>query len=227
MNENMTTEIDLLELFYIFKKKVWQLIACSLIGAVAFGLVTFFFIKPKYSSTAMMYILSKETTLTSLADIQLGSQLTKDYRVLVTSKSVLQEVMDELKLEEDYKKLKDKIRIDNPADTRILSITVQDTDPKKARDIANKIADSASNYIAQIMEMIPPKIVEKAEIASRKTSPSMTKNVFVGAIFGLFVICSITIIQLLLKETIDTEEDVNKYLGLSVLSVVPKENIDK
>lgn len=87
-------EIDLLELFYELKKKLWLIILAAIIGGGAFGLYSKMILVPKYTSTAMMYVLSKETTLTSLADLQIGSQLTQDYKVMITSRPVLQQVVD-------------------------------------------------------------------------------------------------------------------------------------
>ena len=75
---------------------------------------------PMYTSTSMMYAVSKETTLTSLADLQIGSQLTQDYKVIITSRPVLEEVIGDLDLNISYEILKSKISINNPADTRIL-----------------------------------------------------------------------------------------------------------
>ena len=205
-NEEM--EIDLLELFFMLKRRFWLLVLSAVVGGVLYGVYTQFFIAPKYSSTAMLYILSKETTLTSLADLQVGSQLTKDYKVLVVSKPVLQEVIDKLDLKTEYKDLKAKVSISNPADTRILTITVLDKDATRAKD------------------MVPPKIIEKGETALQKTSPSLTKNTAIGALSGILLICVITGIQLFMKDTIDSEEDAQKYLGLSVLAVIPKDNIE-
>ena len=80
---------------------------------------TEFFVNPTYTSTSTMLVLTKETTLASLADLQLGSQLTKDYTVLITSRPVLEEVIENLDLDMNYKILRGSITIDNPADTRI------------------------------------------------------------------------------------------------------------
>ena len=223
-NEEM--EIDLLELFFMLKRRFWLLVLSAVVGGVLYGVYTQFFIAPKYSSTAMLYILSKETTLTSLADLQVGSQLTKDYKVLVVSKPVLQEVINKLDLKTEYKDLKAKVSISNPADTRILTISVLDRDATRARDTVNEIALSASNYIAEIMEMVPPKIIEKGETALQKTSPSLAKNMAIGALSGILIVCAVTGIQLFMKDTIDSEEDAQKYLELSVLAVIPKDNIE-
>ena len=86
-DDNDEIQIDLLELAYALKKKLWLIILGLIVGAFGAGLYSKILLTPIYKSTAMVYVLSKETTLTSLADLQIGSQLTKDYSVLVTFRS--------------------------------------------------------------------------------------------------------------------------------------------
>ena len=169
-------EIDLLELLGEFRRKIWIILGVIvLFGGVA-GAFSKFVLTPQYKSTAMVYILSKETTLTSLADLQIGSQLTKDYKIIVTSRRVLNQVIDDMKLNLTYKELLEKVTIDNPQDTRILSISVEDPAPDMAKLIADKIATVSSDYIGDIMEMVPPKLIEEGEIPIQKSSPSNVKN---------------------------------------------------
>lgn len=225
--ENDEIEIDLLELFYELKKKLWLIILAAIIGGGVFGLYSKMILVPKYTSTAMMYVLSKETTLTSLADLQIGSQLTKDYKVMITSRPVLQQVIDELGLEYGYKELREKLVIDNPTDTRILTLSVEDPDPILAADIVNTVAKRSSEYIGEMMEMIPPKIVEEGETAIEPTSPNVKKNAAIGAAGGIFLVCAFVAVRLIMNDTVKTEEDVEKYLKLSVLASVPEKGKGK
>lgn len=225
--ENDEIEIDLLELFYELKKKLWLIILAALIGGGIFGLYSKVILVPKYTSTAMMYVLSKETTLTSLADLQIGSQLTKDYKVMITSRPVLQQVIDELGLEYGYKELREKLVIDNPTDTRILTLSVEDPEPILAADIVNTVAKRSSEYIGEMMEMIPPKIVEEGETAIEPTSPNVKKNAAIGAAGGIFLVCAFVAVRLIMNDTVKTEEDVEKYLKLSVLASVPEKGKGK
>ena len=170
-------EIDLRELFYALKKHILIILAALLAGAVIAGAATKIFITPVYSATSTMLVLTKETTLSSLADLQIGSQLTKDYNILITSRTVLQDVVDELNLDMDYKALKGCITVDNPTDTRILSITATSTDPEMAKKIADTLAKTSSDFIGDKMEVTPPKIIEEGEVPTVKTSPNTKKNV--------------------------------------------------
>ena len=90
---NDEIEIDLLELFYALRHRWWAILLALVIGAGAAGVYTKKLIAPHYQSTSMVYLLSKETTLASLADLQIGSQLTKDYSVIIKSRPVLIQVM--------------------------------------------------------------------------------------------------------------------------------------
>ena len=214
-------EIDVMELLYVFKKKAWIIILAAIAGCMAAGLYSVMILNPVYTSTSMVYVLSKETTLTSLADLQIGSQLTKDYKIIVTSRRVLNQVIDEMELGLTYKDLKEKVTIDNPQDTRILSISVEDPAPDMAKLIADKIATVSSDYIGDIMEMVPPKLIEEGEIPIQKSSPSNVKNALIGALLGAVIVCGLITVQVVMNDTIRTEEDVTKYLGLSVLASVP------
>ena len=214
-------EIDLWQLLRALKRRlVWIVGAGVLVGGM-FGAFSKFVITPQYTSTAMVYILSKETTLTSLADLQIGSQLTKDYKIIVTSRPVLAEVIGTLNLDLTYEQMVDKIKINNPTDTRILSITAEDPDPLTAKNIADAVAKTSSNYIGDIMEMVPPKIIEEGVVAEKKSSPSNSKNALLGAALGIFLVCGLTVVEELLNDSIQSEEDVEKYLGLTVLAAVP------
>ena len=128
-------EIDLWELFFALKKRILILLAALVAGALLAGAYTKLMITPIYSATSTMLVLTKETTLASLADLQIGSQLTQDYSMLITSRTVLQDVIDNLGLDMDYRTLESNISINNPEDTRILEITVTNPDPEMSKKI--------------------------------------------------------------------------------------------
>lgn len=219
--EDDEIEIDLLELFFELKKKILWILLAFAVGGAVFGLYSKLILVPKYSSTAMMYVLSKETTLTSLADLQIGSQLTQDYKVMITSRPVLEKVITDLNLEYDYEEFKEELEIENPKDTRILKLSIQDSDPALAADIVNKVAERSSEYIGELMEMIPPKIVEEGIAAELPVTPNVMKNTVIGAVLGALLVCAAVAFQCVTNDTIKTAEDVEKYLRISTLAEVP------
>lgn len=220
-NKTFEEEIDLVWLAYALLRRIWLILAAAVLTACLVAGYTFLRIDPTYSSTSTMLVLTKETTLTSLTDLQIGSQLTKDYSVLITSRPVLEQVIENLELKMNYKALKGKISVDNPEDTRLLFITVTMNDAKQAKAVVDELSIVSSEFIGDKMEVTPPKIVEEGEIGS-KTGPSITKNAMMGFIIGAFLVCVVIIVLELLNDTIQKEEDVERYLGIPTLAVIPE-----
>lgn len=154
-------EIDLLELFYVVLHK-WKMIVLSLLLTGACGcLISVFLITPQYESTSVLYVLSKSTSITSLADIQMGSSLTNDYVEVVTSRPIIEQVIQNMGLtDETYESLKDKVSIDNPANTRLLKITVRDPQADVAKAIADELADVSKSFISIKMDQAAPTVTQ-------------------------------------------------------------------
>lgn len=221
ITDDEETEIDLRELFYAFRKRLWLIALVALLGGGTGAFISKVILKPVYTSTSMIYIMTKENALTKLTDLQIGTQLTQDYKVLVTSRTVMQNTVENLGLNYDYVHLKRKIKTDNPNNTRILNISVEDGDPMTAKTIADEVARSASSYIADIMEQDPPKIIEQGEVPLYKTRPSTGRNTLIGAILGMLLVMGIITVETVQDDTIKTEDDIEKYFTVPVLSVVP------
>lgn len=221
LHDNDEMEIDLIEILYALKKRALIILAALLAGALIAGVYTKLMITPLYSATSTVLVISKETTLTSIADLQFGSQLTKDYSMLITSRSVLEEVLDNLGLDMGYGALKGNVSINNPDETRILQITVTNPDPQLAKELADELASVSSEYIGDKMEVVPPKIIEEAEVPAAQTSPSMSRNVMLGALAGLALAAGVVILMTVMNDSIRSEDDIERYLNIPALASIP------
>lgn len=229
MKENMYDEdtIDLLELTRVLLKKWWLILLSAVFcGALAL-LVTITMINPQYQSNAMLYILSKTTTVTSLADLQLGSELTADFEVIAKSKPVLDSAIEKLKTESDKKFTRDDLNqmlsVSNKSDTRILVISATSTDPTDASLVANAVAEATAEQMAYIMKSDEPTTVEKAEVESTPVSPSLKKNLLMGILAGMVLACGVLVVGYLMNDTINTEDDIKRYLDAPTLIIIPAE----
>lgn len=219
--DNDEIEIDLIELLYALKKRALIIVAVLLAGALIAGVYTRMLLTPVYSATSTVLVISKETTLTSLADLQFGSQLAKDYSVLITSRSVLEEVLGNLGLDREYRDLRENVTVNNLADTRILELTVTDPDPALAKQLVDELAKVSSAYIGDKMEVIPPKVIEEAELPESPSSPSLSKNVALGALAGLILSAGVVILMTIMDDSIRSEDDIERYLKIPTLASIP------
>lgn len=219
-------EIDLRELL-LELLAYWQLILISIIlaGGIAFAVSKFMMI-PKYQSTAELYVLTKSTSITSLADIQTGTSLTNDYIVVVKGRPVLEQVIHDLGLQENYKSLRDRVELNNPSNSRILEITVTDENPALAKAIADDIAKVSSAFIAEKMDQDPPTIIQSGYADGSPVSPNILKNTVLGGMLGAILSMALVVIAYLFNDTITGPEDIEKKLGMNVLGTLPMEEIE-
>lgn len=220
-------EIDLLELFYVVLHK-WKMIVLSLLLNGACGcLISIFLITPQYESTSVLYVLSKSTSITSLADIQMGSSLTNDYVEVVTSRPIIEQVIQNLGLtDETYESLKDKVSIDNPANTRLLKITVRDPQADVAKAIADELADVSKSFISIKMDQAAPTVTQYGYADGEPVTPNTVKNTVLGALIGAVLAIGVVIVSYLLNDTIMTTDDIEKKLGMTVLASIPMDEAE-
>lgn len=220
-------EIDLLELFYVVLHK-WKMIVLSLLLTGACGcLISVFLITPQYESTSVLYVLSKSTSITSLADIQMGSSLTNDYVEVVTSRPIIEQVIQNLGLtDETYESLKDKVSIDNPANTRLLKITVRDPQADVAKAIADELADVSKSFISIKMDQAAPTVTQYGYADGEPVTPNTVKNTVLGALIGAVLAIGVVIVSYLLNDAIMTTDDIEKKLGMTVLASIPMDEAE-
>ena len=215
-------EIDILELCGVVLSKIWIVIVSALIVAAATYLFCTFLVTPKYESTTKIYVINRQNSESlTYSDLQSGTQLTKDYQELVTSRPVLEEVKAELGLDIENEKFKKTITVSVPTDTRIVSITAEDTDPYMARAIADRVRISAAQHIANVMNTEAVNVVEEANLPTEISSPKIVRDTAIGAVIGAFIAVMIIIIIYIMDDTIKNPDDVERYLGISVLGSIP------
>ena len=215
-------EINLWEICLVLVHNLALIISAGIMAALGVFLFTQLVITPSYESTTKIYILNKqENASVTYSDIQLGTQLTKDYAELIQSRFVLEEVVQGMGLNLTYEQMKGKVSVTTPTDTRILAITVKDKDPVMAMKIANAIREAAAVHIMNVMDIQAVNVAETANMPMKTASPSALKNTFVGGILGIFIIIIIVMVRYMMDDTVKTPEDVEKYLQLSTLAVIP------
>ena len=223
-NDNEEMEIDLLELLMVMKKHLSAILLAGIVGLVIMFAYTSFLVTPLYSASSMMYVMpdnSNSMNSYTLNDMQVGQQLTSDYSSMIKSRSFMEDVIKKLNLTIDYQQLLDKVEVTNPTSSRILQVTVNDPNPQTAADIANEMASVAESKLKEITGMQAIKIYEEAAVPDRPSSPNMKKNCALGLLAGFVLAMAVITILYLLDDTIKTEDDIEKYLGMTTLAVLP------
>lgn len=225
-NDNASIEIDVLYLLRkLWSKKFFIVFVGLLVGTITL-LGSVFFIKPKYTSTTRIYVVSRssDATLTN-QDLQAGSYLVNDYKEVITSSEVLSSVIDQEKLSMSAGALSGEITVTIPTDTRVISISVTDTDAQRACDIANTVREVAAEKIKAVTKVDDVTTLESATKPSHPSSPNVKKNAAIGALAGVFLAVVGILVAEVLDDRVRRPEDIEETLGMTLLGVVP--DVDK
>ena len=219
-------EIDLLELLAYYRGRLIWIVLGFLAGALAAGLITFYLITPQYTATSKMYMVSSSSqSVVDLTDLNIGQSLSKDYVELLKTRPIIESVIEEQGLDYNYSELLSMLSMSTVSDTRIIAIRATSKDPEEAMNIANALADKGVKELPKLMETPQPHIAEYAIIPINPSSPSLTKNIMIGALIGMIIMLGILTIQFMLDDTFKTADDIEREFGVIPLTVIPEGKI--
>lgn len=219
--------VDLLHLFHQVWRVKFFIIASALFGAVIAFVISSFFMTPQYRSMTKMYIVNQSSENSSITtqDLQLGNLLIKDYLEIILSRSVLQEVGNALDL--SVHQIQKKLEIYTPRDNRILTIVITDSDPVRAARMANLVREKSIERIKKIAKIQDITTIDAALVATEPSTPNVNKNTLYGLLIGGSLALLFFIGKELLDDRICYPEDVESLLGVSLLGVIPQNEMKR
>ena len=222
--EKQAVEIDVFAMLKTLWKRKFSIVLVALVFAIAAFGYSAFLAKKEYQSTSRIYVVSRqnqENNALTNSDLQAGSYLVKDYREIILSQNVLTQAIEELKLDMTPPELSKKISVSVPTDTRILSITAKDGDPKEAARIANGLRNVAAEKIISVTKVSDVTTLDEAEVPQSPSSPNIRRNVLLGFIAGAGLMVVLLVVVEVLDDRVKRPEDIEELMGLTLLGVVP------
>ena len=218
-------EINLLELFSILKAHIVAIILVTVLAAVAGFLVTEYAITPQYEASVNMIVNTRTDATAAVSNDSINSakNLVSTYAIIIKSNTVLNQVIADLSLKDmDYDTLAEKVSVEAIDDTQVMKVAVKDPDPELARQIVKEIAKISPEEIVDSVEAGSCKVVSQVRVPTDPVSPSLKKNVVIAAAAGFVLVVAIILLKSFLENYIVDDDDVQKYLGLPVLGVIPE-----
>lgn len=222
--ENQAVEIDVFAMLKTLWKRKFSIVLVALVFAIAAFGYSAFLAKKEYQSTSRIYVVSRQNqdnNVLTNSDLQAGSYLVKDYREIILSQNVLSQAIEELKLDMTPAELSKKISVSVPTDTRILSITAKDGNPKEAARIANGLRNVAAEKIIAVTKVSDVTTLDEAEVPQSPSSPNIRRNVLLGFIAGAGLMVVLMVVVEVLDDRVKRPEDIEELMGLTLLGIVP------
>lgn len=222
-------EINLKDLFDYFISKWFIIILFCLIFAL-FGVVYSLFLqKPMYNSYATMVLATNNETVgnqgITASDITLNKNLISTYRGIMRSNKILGQVISNLNLNLTNEELKKMVSVTTEDETELIKISVNDANPKVAKEIANEIAKVFSNEIVNIYSIKNVSIIDYAESALNPYNVNIPKQIVISILIGLVLAIAIIFTMFYFDTTIKSTDEIESKIGLPTLGTVPMRNI--
>ena len=219
----MEETISFKDLFLIVRKRLTMIIGITFIVTLISAIVSFYFITPVYqSSTQILVNQKREQGVVNAGDVQTNLQLVNTYNVIIKSPAILEKVKDQLKLDMSVQQLTNKVTVAAEKQSQVISITVEDTKPDLARDIANTTAAVFQAEVTKIMNIDNVTILSKADVVKGQSpvKPRPIINIAIAFVVGLILSGGLAFLLDYLDNTIKGEQDIETILGLPVLGVI-------
>ena len=222
-----TIEINVGRVLHAILDQAWMVAIVAVVCAIVTFLGTFFFVTPKYQSSAMFYVNNSNLSLgdtsfsISSGDLTTSRNLVDSYIVILNTRETLVDVIDYAGASRTYKQLREMISSEAVNDTEIFKVTVTSTDPQEAERLANAIAYILPKRIGTIIDGTSAKVADSAVVPSSPSSPSYSKNTVVGFLLGFMLSVGAIVLLEIYDTTIRSEEDVNQTCKHPILAAVP------
>lgn len=226
----MEETISLKELLETLKKRLGLILAITCIAALISAIVSFFVLTPIYQASTQILVNQKKSdqAVYNVSEVQTNLQLINTYNVIIKSPAILDIVKDNLKLDEKVN-LNEKITVGSEKDSQVVNVSVQDPDPVIAARIANETATVFKEEIVKIMNVDNVNILAKAEVKENPApiKPRPLLNIAIAIVVGLMAGVGLAFLLEYFDNTVKTEQDIDRILGLPVLGVIATIDTDQ
>lgn len=200
-------ELDLKEIFNIFWRRKIGIIIILLLTILIGGIYSFYMIKPVYTSYTSLLLIPEDSVIQNedgtiaKIDFTLNSELVETYNELIKSKDILKQVVNELQIKDlSEATIKNNVEVSAVTETGLIKISVTNSNPEYAANIANKVAEIFDEKIADTYIQNSVSVIDKAEISTSPSNINHKKDIIIFAFIGVVVACGYALLMSMIKQ---------------------------
>ena len=207
----------------IFSKKIF--IILILLLSITLGYVySYYYKQPEYKSSVTILLVAdenKENKELTQTDLNINTSLISTYSSIAKSTNVMQKTIDNLGLNMSTSKLQKSVETAQVDKTQFLKITVKNSNPETAKNIANELAKVFTEQIKEIYNLENISIVDEAEIENQPFNVNHAKDMIIFAFAGIFASAILVMIIYIFDDTVKDEKQIERNVKLQNLGRLP------
>lgn len=200
--------------------KSWILILTCVLFGIASAATFSILATPKYVTSTQLYVSVQAAAGAATGDLVQGTsyarQAVVSYVDVVKSAIVLDEVIAELELDMEASELAGMVASSSPLNTVLIDISVTNSDPELAANLANSIGSNFSRIVVSQLEkpdgdaVSPVKIetIQPALVPANPASPNVPLNLALGLMLGLAIGLGAAVLRSVLDTRIHSLHDI-------------------
>jgi len=226
----MEDALSLKDVLGILHRRFWIVLVVVFVAVVAAALLSYVILPPVYQADTSLIVNEKQTATQGTSGIDYGQIQTSQalavtYAKIITSRAVLQDTIDTLRLPETVKQLTEMTTVQVQGQTEIIAVSVKDKDAIRAANIANALANSFITQLPILVNRVENvSVIDRAVPVIDQVSPRPLLNIAVAFVAALMLGVLLAFLVDYFDDTVKTPDDVKKLFGLRVLAVVPDMN---
>ncbi|MGM9889493.1 MAG: YveK family protein [Floccifex porci] len=221
-DKNEDVEIDLVEIWQVIKKQFGLLVIIVILCAVLAGVISKFFIAPKYTSSSTIFLTPSisETGVVDYTSQNSNEKLVNNVMALLVQDNILSEVAKQTGME-SVEDLRNQIKVSNDTNTTLVKVEATTLDPKLSKNIVNSTVNVFIDTMQENLNLKNIEIVDKAKLSYEPSGPNVKKNILMGAAAGFVMDALIVVLKVLTNTKLKSKEEAEKYLKLPVFCELP------
>lgn len=221
MNEE---NINISEIIDSLRKRWKMIVLITILFTLASGLISFFVIKPEYKATTKLFIGKQESNNQDYNsnDVMMYQKLLSTYAEVIKTDDLISKALTKSHIDRQAISVLGKLVVTPRADTQILEISYEDTDPYTAKNVVTSVTDEFIKYSKTLIKNGNVQIIQKAQVPEAPVSPNKKLNIAIAFIVGLMVSIGLALILEFMDNTFKTKEELEKTIGLPVIGVIPE-----
>lgn len=221
-DKNEDVEIDLVEIWQVIKKQFGLLVIIVILCAVLAGVISKFFIAPKYTSSSTIFLTPSisETGVVDYTSQNSNEKLVNNVMALLVQDNILSEVAKQTGME-SVEDLRNQIKVSNDTNTTLVKVEATTLDPKLSKNIVNSTVNVFIDTMQENLNLKNIEIVDKAKLSYEPSGPNVKKNILMGAAAGFVIDALIVVLKALTNTKLKSKEEAEKYLKLPVFCELP------
>lgn len=214
-------EISIREAVSSLWAKKWVIVLSTIVCGLAVWAYSTYCITPQFQTSVRLYVNNRTESTTSLtsSDMTAAKSLVDTYITIIQSTSLLEEVAENTGGYYSPGAIRSMLSAGAVNNTEVFMVSITNSSPEEAAKIANAIADTAPDFIKNIVEGSSVKIIDRAPVPSYPISPNIYRNTAIGALIGLILSGLAALLIYIFDTTIYSEDDIKEFCVLPILSI--------